>query len=103
MIKATDPRGLFVLIVFLALMPLEPHVHAAEINRNSFPDRLPPIELHAFFELRAGCRTQEDPHEKDISVMEARLQMELFTYTDWAEFKYKGGRVGRRSNGKGGI
>ena len=88
--KATDRGVLFILIVFLVLMPLEPHVHAEETNRNSFLDRLPPIELHAFFELRAGCRTQEDPHEKDISVMEARLQVELFSYTDWAEFKYKG-------------
>ena len=29
-------------------------------------------------------------NEKDISVMETRLQADLYTYTDWAEFKFKG-------------
>ncbi|MDY6950375.1 MAG: DUF1302 family protein [Thermodesulfobacteriota bacterium] len=56
----------------------------------SFEDQFSPPELHGFIEMRAGWRTQDDPHEKDQSVMEARVQAELFTYTDWAEFKYKG-------------
>ena len=49
-----------------------------------------PIEFNGFLEFRGGMRTQSDPYEKDASVMEARAQAELFTYTDWAEFKYKG-------------
>lgn len=88
--RSLYPGELFVLIFFMALMFLKWHAHAAEENDNSFLDRLPPIEIHGFFELRAGCRTQEDPYEEDISVMEARLQMELSSYTEWAEFKYKG-------------
>lgn len=56
----------------------------------SLLENLPPVEMHGFLETRAGFRTQSDPHEKDISVMEIRLQGELFTHTEWAEFKYKG-------------
>ncbi len=85
-----NPGTLFLVIVFLVLVFFTPSVHVAEAGENSCGDLLPPLEIHGFLELRAGCRTQNDPYEKDASVMEARLQAELFTYTDWAEFKYKG-------------
>jgi hypothetical protein len=49
-----------------------------------------PIEAHGFFEMRAGYRTQNDKHEKDMSVMESRLQLDLSSTTDWADFKLKG-------------
>ncbi|MCG8549995.1 MAG: hypothetical protein MI799_06305 [Desulfobacterales bacterium] len=49
-----------------------------------------PVELNGFLEFRAGCRIQDDPRQKQTSVLESRLQAELFTYTSWAEFKYKG-------------
>ena len=88
--KSANPGELSVLVLFLVLMLLAPRVHAAKGNENSLLDHFAPVEVHGFVELRAGFRTQEDPHEKDISVMEARLQAELFTYTGWAEFKYKG-------------
>lgn len=48
-----------------------------------------PVEVNGFIDLRAGCRTQNDPNEAQASVMESRLQVELFTYTPWAEFKFK--------------
>lgn len=47
-------------------------------------------EIHGFWEVRGGMRTGRDPHERDISVAEARLQGELFTCTEWFEFKCKG-------------
>jgi hypothetical protein len=53
-------------------------------------DILPPLEIHGFVETRAGCRISEDSEEKDVSIMETRLQAEVFTWTDWADFKYKG-------------
>lgn len=56
----------------------------------SLLESMGPLELHGFFELRAGCRLRDDPHAKDVSVMEARLQADASTYTDWAEFKFKG-------------
>jgi len=49
-----------------------------------------PVEVNGFMELRAGCRVQDDPRQKQASVLESRLQAELFTYAPWAEFKYKG-------------
>lgn len=72
-----------------ALIP-HPWLHAGEGGEGALWDSFVPIEFNGFVELRGGMRTQHDPYEKDISVMEARAQVELFTYTDWAEFKYKG-------------
>lgn len=77
-----------VLLIMMILSGI--HVNAEELNKESFSDHFPLIEINGFFELRGGYRTQEDHCEKDQSIMEARLQAELFTYTDWAEFKYKG-------------
>jgi len=36
-----------------------------------------PFDLSGFWELRAGMRTQNDPHEKDMSIGETRLQFEM--------------------------
>ncbi len=35
-----------------------------------------PFELSGFWEARGGLRTQEDPHEKDASIGETRLQLQ---------------------------
>jgi hypothetical protein len=35
-----------------------------------------PFELSGFWEARLGFRTQKDPHEKDVSIGETRLQLE---------------------------
>lgn len=53
-------------------------------------EHLSPVEMHGFLETRAGIRTQRDPHEQDISVMEARFQGELSAEIDAIEGKYKG-------------
>jgi len=47
-------------------------------------------DLHGYYELRAGYRTRKDPYEKDMSLMETRLQLDASTYNDWADFKFKG-------------
>ena len=65
-------------------------VQAGESDKHTVWDQFAPLEIHGFMEMRIGCRTQDDPYEKEASVMETRLQAEAFTYTDWAEFKYKG-------------
>ncbi|NDV26793.1 hypothetical protein FMR86_08985 [Desulfovibrio sp. JC010] len=56
----------------------------------TFSEQFAPLEFNGFIEARAGARTQQDPEEKQISMAEVRLQGEVFTYTDWADFKYKG-------------
>jgi len=53
-----------------------------------------PPQLNGFFELRGGYRLQNDRYEKDMSVMESRLQLEASTFTDWADFKFKGDLFG---------
>ena len=86
----SEQCGGFFLILLVALTVFVTPVYAAEVNTLSFLDQFSPVEVNGFIELRAGCRTQEDPNQKDISVLEARFQAELFTCTDWTEFKYKG-------------
>ncbi len=44
------------------------------------PDRL--FDLSGFWEARAGFRMQEDPHEKDTSLGETRLQLQGETYSE---------------------
>ncbi|WP_319524335.1 hypothetical protein [uncultured Desulfosarcina sp.] len=76
------------LILLLIMMQTPPPAHGAE--ESALPDSFGPLEAHGFLEVRGGTRTRSDPEAKDISVMEIRLQADLFTYTDWAEFKFKG-------------
>jgi hypothetical protein len=78
------------LILLLAMMQTSFPALGAEENGKALLDSLGPLEIHGFFEVRGGIRTQDDPNAKDISVMETRLQADLFTYTDWVEFKLKG-------------
>lgn len=63
---------------------------AAEVKIPASIKSLDLLEVNGFFEMRAGSRLQDDPGEKDISVLETRLQVDLFTYTDWMDFKFKG-------------
>lgn len=53
-----------------------------------------PIETHGFYEVRGGYRLQNDKHEKDMSIMENRFQLDLASYLDWADLKFKGDFIG---------
>lgn len=53
-------------------------------------ERLDPLEINGFVETRAGMRTGSDPDQKDFSIAETRMQLELFTCTENMDFKYKG-------------
>lgn len=53
-----------------------------------------PIGLHGFYEMRAGYRLQNDKYEKDMSIMESRLQLSLESFPDWGELRFKGDIVG---------
>ena len=79
-----------VFAILLWILIPHPWLYAGEGGDGTQWDAFAPVEFNGFVEFRGGMRTQYDPYEKDISVMEARAQVELFTYTDWAEFKYKG-------------
>ena len=77
------------LCVVAAVFTCAANAHAEPDTAGSWLDRFE-AELHGYGELRAGCRTQKDPHEKELSVMEARLQLELSVTAPWFDFKYKG-------------
>jgi hypothetical protein len=66
----------------------------------AFLDKLE-TEYHGFYEVRAGYRLQNDPHEKDMSIMEARYQFDLFSMRDWGDIKVKGDFYGDRVEEKG--
>jgi hypothetical protein len=61
--------------------------------KESFLSKLP-IETHGFYEFRGGYRLQNDKYEKDMSIMEGRLQLDLFSYLDWGDVKVKGDVIG---------
>lgn len=52
------------------------------------------LEVNGFIEIRAGYRTGHDEVEEDLSVMDTRLQLELFTFTEKLDFKYKADVIG---------
>ena len=52
------------------------------------------LALNGFLEARGGYRFLNDRYEKDISIMESRLQLDMSSYTDWADFKFKSDTFG---------
>ena len=60
-----------------------------ENTDDSFFSELP-IEVHGFYETRSGYRLRKDKYEKDMSIMEDRLQLDLSSYPDWGDLKVKG-------------
>jgi hypothetical protein len=64
-----------------------------EKTDGSFSSKLP-IETHGFYEIRGGYRLQNDKYEKDTSILENRLQLDLSSYQDWGDLKFKGDFIG---------
>ena len=60
-----------------------------ENDNDSFLSNLP-VEVHGFYEIRSGYRLRKDKYQKDMSVMETRFQLDLSSYLDWADLKFKG-------------
>ncbi|MFC1634628.1 hypothetical protein ACFL5Z_07270 [Planctomycetota bacterium] len=75
-------------------------VASEEESNESFFSRFP-IETHGFYEMRGGYRLQNDKYEKDMSIMESRLQLDLSSYLDWGDLKFKGDVYGDLVTEKG--
>lgn len=73
----------------------KPDQPANEVDPFGWVDDLP-FETHGFWEMRAGYRLQDDEHQRDMSIMETRLQLDLFRYEEWGELKFKGDLIGDR-------
>ncbi len=67
-------------------------VAATDENTNGtfFSNLSEATEIHGFYEMRAGYRLRKDKYEKDMSIMENRLQLDIFSYLDWGDIKVKG-------------
>jgi len=49
-----------------------------------------PLEISGFWEMRGGVRAQDDPHEKEASIGETRLQLDLEVPTEAVTLKVTG-------------
>jgi len=83
----------WITVVMLVTMFSLP-VLAEEDTPNDFESLLSNLEMHGFYEIRSGYRTRKDKYEKDMSIMEQRLQIDVSSYLDWADFKVKGDIIG---------
>lgn len=52
------------------------------------------LEFNGFLEARTGWRLQNDPHQDDDTINEARLQVDLTKDAEWGLFRFKGDLVG---------
>jgi len=65
-------------------------VMAEENKANDSDSLFSNIEVHGFYEMRVGYRLRKDRYEKDMSIMENRLQIDLASYLNWGDLKVKG-------------
>jgi hypothetical protein len=86
---------LWVMGIFMIFsLPAKAASDDANTPLSFFPDLQ--IEKHGFFEMRSGYRLRKDKYEKDMSIMEARLQLDLSSYPQWADLKVKADIFGDR-------
>lgn len=83
---------IFAVIILVATTFLP--AFAQEKNDNDFTSLLSNWDVHGFYEMRAGYRTRKDKYQKDMSIMENRLQLDLSSYLDWCDLKFKGDLIG---------
>ena len=62
----------------------------AHAGETGLLDALKEFGLNGFWEIRGGVRTQRDPHERDASIGETRLQLEWEKTFRGVTFKYTG-------------
>jgi hypothetical protein len=90
-------------IFFAAVLSLPA---AAEEENQEAEDSLfgeTPIEIHGFYEIRTGYRIRKDPYQKDMSIMESRLQVDLASYPEWGDLKVRGDVYGGLVEEKAGF
>ncbi|HBN27118.1 MAG TPA: hypothetical protein DD405_06595, partial [Desulfobacteraceae bacterium] len=79
-------KYLLMLLAICILIRFTP-VHAGE-QPESLLGRLG-IDVHGFADLRAGTRITEDDYERDTSLLESRLQLDLSRIDDIAAFQIR--------------
>jgi len=81
---------------FTICVPLSLPAMAGEDNANVLNSMFADLDVHGFYEMRSGYRLRKDKYEKDMSIMEARLQLDLASYPEWADLKVKADIFGDR-------
>ena len=76
----TTAKVLIISIFLLFSLPLIAD-EAKKDSGGSFLSDLP-IEIHGFYDSRIGYRTRNDNYQKDMSIAEDRLQIDLSSYPE---------------------
>ena len=92
--------SLFAIALVVSVAGPADDMAAEEETKESFFSKYP-VETHGFFEVRGGYRLQNDRYEKDMSIMESRMQLDLSSYLDWGDLKFKGDVYGDLVTEKG--
>ncbi len=48
-----------------------------------------PVDINGFWEIRAGYRVDKDPNQRDVSLGETRLQLDMAREFDWGEVRIR--------------
>lgn len=88
MIRSGRITMLLVIWIVMAVSLPAVALDTDENTDDSFFSELP-IEVHGFYEMRSGWRLRKDKYEKDMSIMENRLQLDLSSYPNWGDMKVK--------------
>jgi hypothetical protein len=78
----------FIALVVALLVPAIAQGEGKDADESFFG--IFPIETHGFYEMRIGYRIRKDQYEKDMSVMENRLQVDLASYPEWGDLRVRG-------------
>jgi hypothetical protein len=75
-------------LLFILTLPSYAGADSLEDLKDHLYDKYE-IDAYGFLEARGGLRLRNDPHEKDTSIGEMRLQADLSRDFEWAELKIK--------------
>ena len=81
--STTPTQTLLLTICLVAIVSPVCGAEEEENGNSSFLSELP-VEVHGFYEMRGGYCLRDDKYEKDMSIMENRFQVDLYSYLDWA-------------------
>ncbi len=90
-LSLTKTRLLTFCLLFFINLPF--HAFAASQWQDNLFD-IYGLEVNGFVEARAGLRLRNDPLEKDYSIAETRLQLDVSKDLEWGFLKIKGDLLG---------
>lgn len=83
---------IIIITAVLAAFPLAEAVDASPLQDRIYDQY--GVDLNGFIEGRQGWRLRDDLYEKDTSISEIRMQLDLSKDVDWGIIKLKGDMIG---------